>query len=123
MSGQHQRLLVHIETALGECHVFDNVYSRPSDGLVLGQHRRKLTGIEPAMSCDAGPTLNWNLVGRPTSSVQDTSYASIERMLVNTGDGGGSNTRLIYILTLLLGSFLNYIRDFTNEQYLVRPIS
>ena len=42
-------------------------YSKPSDGLVLGQRRRRLTGIEPAMGCDAGPTLNRNLVGRPTS--------------------------------------------------------
>ena len=49
------------------------VYSRPSDGLVLGQHRRRLTGIEPAMGCDAGPTLTWNLVGRLTSSVRGTS--------------------------------------------------
>ena len=49
------------------------VYSRPSDGLVLGQRRRPLTGIEPAMGCDAGPTLNRNLVRRPTSSVQGTS--------------------------------------------------
>ena len=39
------------------------VYSRPSDGLVLGQRRRRLTGIEPAMGCDAGPTLSRNLVG------------------------------------------------------------
>ena len=50
-------------------HCLRKVYSRPSDGLVLGQLRRRLTGIEPAMGCDAGPTLNRNLVGRPTSSV------------------------------------------------------
>ena len=37
---------------------------------MLGQSRRRLTGIEPAMGCNAGPTLNWNLVGRPTSSVR-----------------------------------------------------
>ena len=37
-------------------------YSRPRDGLVLGQRRTRLTGIEPAMGCDAGPTLNRNLV-------------------------------------------------------------
>ena len=49
------------------------VYSRPSGELVLGQRRRRLTGIEPAMDCDAGPTLNRDLVGRPTSSVRDTS--------------------------------------------------
>ena len=40
--------------------------------------RRRLTGIEPAMGYDAGPTLNRHLVGRPTSSVRGTSYASIE---------------------------------------------
>ena len=77
MSGQRRRLWVNIETSLGGCHVFADVlaqvYSRPSDGLVLGQRRRQLTGIEPAMGCDAGPTLNRNLVGRPTSSVRGTS--------------------------------------------------
>ena len=40
------------------------VSSRPSDRLVLGQRRRRLTAIKPAMGCDAGPTLNRNLVGR-----------------------------------------------------------
>ena len=39
------------------------VYSSPSDRLVLGQRRRRLTGIKPAMRCDAGPTLNRNLFG------------------------------------------------------------
>ena len=48
------------------------VYSRPSDGLVSGQRCRRLTGIEPAMGRDAGPTLHRNLVGRPTSSVRGT---------------------------------------------------
>ena len=37
------------------------VYIRPSDGLVLGQRRRRLTSIEPAIGCDAGPVLNRNL--------------------------------------------------------------
>ena len=46
------------------------VYSRPSVGLVLWQHRRRLTIIEPAMGCAAGPTLNRNWVGRPTSCVR-----------------------------------------------------
>ena len=49
------------------------VYSRPSAGLVLGQRRRQLTYIEPAIGCDAGLTLNRNLVGRSTSSVRGTS--------------------------------------------------
>ena len=44
------------------------VYNRTGDRLVLGQHRRRLTGIKLAMVCDARPTLNQNLAGRPTSS-------------------------------------------------------
>ena len=74
MTGQRRRLLVNIETAL-ECHVFaqSSLYSRPSDGLVLDKRRRRLTTIEPAIGCDAGPTLNQNLVGRPTSAVRGTS--------------------------------------------------
>ena len=48
------------------------VYSRPSDGLVLGQRRIWLTSIDQTMGCDAGPTLNQNLAGRPTSSVRGT---------------------------------------------------
>ena len=47
------------------------VYSRPSDGLVLGQRLRRLTGFDPAMGCDAGPTLNRNLVGKAS---QQTRY-------------------------------------------------
>ena len=39
------------------------LYSRPSVKLMLGQHRRRLTVIERAMGCDAGPTLNRNWVG------------------------------------------------------------
>ena len=49
------------------------VYIRPSGGSVLGQRRRWLTGIKPAMGCAAGPTSNRNLVGRPTFSVRGTS--------------------------------------------------
>ena len=71
-------------------------------GSTLKQHWVNATGlckvyirpaIKPAMGCDAGPTLNCNLLGRPTSSVP--------------GAGGGRNTRWIYSLTCLLGSFLN----------------
>ena len=47
-------------------------------GSVLRQRGTRLTGNEPAMGCDAGPTLNRNLVGRPTSSVEGKSWASIE---------------------------------------------
>ena len=49
------------------------VYNKPGDGLVLRQRCRRLTGIEPAMGCNASSTLNQNLVGRPTSSVPGTS--------------------------------------------------
>ena len=76
--GQRRRLWVNTETALGECYVFSDVlhvlYSRPRRvGLVLGQRCRRLTGTEPAIGCDAGPILNWNWVGKLTSSVRDTS--------------------------------------------------
>ena len=67
--GQRRRLWVNIETALCECHV----YSRPGDRFMLGQRRRRLTGIEPAIGCNAGPTLYRNLLDRPTSSVRCTS--------------------------------------------------
>ena len=50
------------------------VSNRPGDRLELGQRRRRLTGIEPAKGCNADPTLNQNLMGRPmTSSVSGTS--------------------------------------------------
>ena len=73
ITGQRQRLWVNIETALVECHVFAQIIQQIRDRLVLDQHRRRLTDIEPAMGCNAGPTLNGNLVGRPTSSVRCTS--------------------------------------------------
>ena len=38
---------------------------------MLGQRRRRLTGIEPAIGSNAGPTLNRNLVDRPTSSLMN----------------------------------------------------
>ena len=40
-----------------------------NDGLVLGQRRRRLSSIEPAMGCDAGPTLSRDLVGSPVYEV------------------------------------------------------
>ena len=73
MTVQRRRPWVNIETALVECHVFAQIIQQPGDVLVLGQRRRRLTGIEPAMGCNAGPTLKRNLVGRPTSSVRGTS--------------------------------------------------
>ena len=73
MTGQRRRLWVNIETASVNATCLRKVYSRLRHGLVLGQRRRRLTGTEPAMGYDAGPTLNQNLVGRPTFSVRGTS--------------------------------------------------
>ena len=98
------------------------VYNRLSDRLGLGQRFRRLTGIEPAMGCNAGPTLNRNLVGRPTSSVRGTSYASIEWMLSSTGDGGGRNTGRRYIWACLLASLLDYVLDIQDSGTRGRPI-
>ena len=39
------------------------VYSRPSVGLVLGQRRRRLTGIEPAMALRRWPNIEPVLCG------------------------------------------------------------
>ena len=58
------------------------VYSRPGDRLVLEQRRRRLTGIEPAMGCNAGPALNRNLAGRPTSSVRARTLYEVHRRQV-----------------------------------------
>ena len=76
MTGQRLRCWANIETVLGEWHLFAEtcsryVYIRRNVGVVLGQRRRRFAGIEPAMGCDADPTLNRNWVGntyrRPTS--------------------------------------------------------
>ena len=109
---QRRRRWPSITSALGQSIVLYGV-------LVLGHCRRRLTGIDPAMGCDAGSWVKRNCVRRPTSSVRGTSLAIIECMLASTGDGGGRNTHWRYILTCLLGSFINYIRDFTIEQYLI----
>ena len=57
MTGQRQRLWVNIETVL-ECPCL---------------RRRRLISIEAAMGCNAGTTLNRNLVGGPSSSVFSTT--------------------------------------------------
>ena len=95
------------------------VYCRPSAGLPLGQHRRRLTRIDRATGCHAGPTFNRNWVDRPTfvyqihprDKRQHESLASIECMLASTRDGGGRNTRWRYILTCFLCYFVIYILD------------
>ena len=77
MLGQRQRLLVNIETASGECHVFADVLAQSIQQtqcwITVVERSRQLTGIEPVMGCDAGQTLNRNWVCRPTSSVRGTS--------------------------------------------------
>ena len=44
---------------------------------MLGQRRIRLTGIEPAMGCDAGPTLSRHWVGSPTLCVPGTWYRRV----------------------------------------------
>ena len=46
-----------------------NTGQSPNSVLMLGQRRIRLTGIEPAMGCDAGPEMNRYWVGRPTLCV------------------------------------------------------
>ena len=92
--GQLRRWWPSITSALGQCIVLSGVssegcgstliqhwlnatclrkvYNRPGDSLVLGQRPRQFTGIDLAMGCNAGHTLNRNLVGMPTSSVGGT---------------------------------------------------
>ena len=61
MTGHRRRLWVNIEIALFLCHVFAQS-NTTEPVVVLGQRRRRLTGIEPAMGFNAGPTLNRKLV-------------------------------------------------------------
>ena len=44
---------------------------------MLGQRRIRLTGTEPAMDYDAGPTVNQYWLGSPTLCVQGTSYRCV----------------------------------------------
>ena len=59
-----------------------NTGQSPSYVSMLGKRQILLTGIKPAMACDAGQTLNRYWVGRPALCVPGTSYIS---------DGGGNN--------------------------------
>ena len=45
---------------------------------MFGQRRIRLTSIEPAMGCDAGPTLNRYWVGRPSLCVPGTEVHRID---------------------------------------------
>ena len=44
-------------------HQHNAAVRKPGDRFVLGQRRIRLIGVESAMGCNAGPTLNRNLVG------------------------------------------------------------
>ena len=50
-----------------------NTGQSPNSVPMLGQRRIRLTAIEPAMGCEAGPTLSRYWVGRPTLCVPGTS--------------------------------------------------
>ena len=50
-----------------------NTGQSPNSVSMLGQRRIRLTGIEPSMGCDAGPTLDRYWVGRSTLCVPGTS--------------------------------------------------
>ena len=73
MTDQRRRLWSTLKQYWLDVTCSRKVYHKLGDRLVLGQRRRRLTGIEPAMGCKAGPRLNRTLMGRPTSSVSDTS--------------------------------------------------
>ena len=51
----------------------------------VGPASNTIAGIEPAMGCNAGPTLSRYWVGRPTLCVPGTSY---RRVLAISGGGG-----------------------------------
>ena len=57
----------------------------------LGQRRIRLTSIEPAMGCDAGPSLNRYRVGKPTLCVPGTSHRRVHWLI----SGGGGRNRLV----------------------------
>ena len=70
-----------------KCHLYGaNTGQSPNSVPMLGQRRIRLSSIEPAMGCDAGPTLNRYLVGRPTLCVRGTSYRRLHELI---RDGGG----------------------------------
>ena len=62
-----------------------NTGQSPNSVSMLGQRRIRLTGIEPAMGCDAGPTSNRYWVGRPTLLYQVhriDAYTDLSAMVV-----------------------------------------
>ena len=55
----------------------------PNSVLMLGQRLIQLTGIEPAMGCDAGPTLNRYWVDGPTLCEPSTCIDSYTDLSVD----------------------------------------
>ena len=104
MLGQRRKMWVNIDTALGECHVFADVLAQSIPQTQywssVGAASLTIDRIEPTMGCDAGPTLNQNWVGRPTSCVRGTLWrhaaerftGKIEWTLTSSSHGGGINT-------------------------------
>ena len=80
MLAQRRRRWPSIILQLGQCIVLCGMAVRANTGQshnsvsMLGQRRIRLTGIKPAIGCDAGSTLNRYWVGRPTLCVPGTSY-------------------------------------------------
>ena len=67
-----------------------NTGKSPDSVSMLGQVRIRLTGIEPAMGCKDGLTLNRYWVGRPKLCVSGTSHRRVHRLI---SDGGRRNRR------------------------------
>ena len=79
-----------------------NTGQLPNSVSMLGQRRIRLTGIEPGMGCEAGPTLNRYWVGRPTLCVPDKSY-SVKRSDVTRWKQGYIRTLPIHHCISQLG--------------------
>ena len=59
---------------------------------MLGQRRVRLNSIEPAMCCDAGPTLNaYTDLSVDVTVRSGVSLASIAWIVASPGDGGRKN--------------------------------
>ena len=74
-----------VKVSVHPCLVRANTGQSPNSVSMLGQRRIRLTGIEPAMGCDAGPTSNRYWVGRPTLLYQVhriDAYTDLSAMVV-----------------------------------------
>ena len=78
--------------------VRENTGQSPNSVSMLGQRRIRLTGIEPAIGCDAGPTLNRYWAGRSTFCVPGTSYTHLSAMVV---EGIGPHVEDILVSLIL----------------------